>query len=249
MRIKIYFREKVMLYDPLSFKPVYKMFVRRVSAPETDEYQVFTQIPDTCKAEYCLNDLTKYFLVELAYLSLGENYIKNRLKNRLGLFNPQEIKLLKILDFIITRIEENRMARLKKFKERSKFKTFLGTTAARLLADYWRREYGEADNKKKYKSDYETFIEPQVPDPLEVLLEAEDRSLKQKALKILPGILEQLDYKETLVYKMKYHHGSNPGQIAETLDCSRYKAVQFIQRMEEKIKSTLLQTIKTEGVK
>lgn len=248
MRIKVLFREKVTLYyDSLKFDPVYKTFINRIRSHEPDEFKVIEDIPVPCRAEYCLNDLTKYFLVEHAYLALGEEYIKNRLRNRLGIFNPQEIRLLKILDFIITRIEENRMARLKKFREKSKFKTFLTTTAARLLTDYWRREYGEEAKKVKYKTDYETYAGTIQVDPLDLLLETEDESFKKSAFEVLPAILEQLDYKETLVYKMKYHHGNNVGQIAQTLGCSRYKGDQFIKRLENRIKIALLLKLKKGG--
>jgi hypothetical protein len=145
--IKKTLKKKIADYEPLDFKTTYKEFIQSV---RDGELRIVKEIPGNCKASWCLDFLIKDFLTRQAYFALGEKYIRQRLMNRLGISNPNDIKFLEILDYIMERLEKSDLEKIKKFKEKCRFKTFLGLAATHLLLDFWR---------KKYRKDWEKYLQ------------------------------------------------------------------------------------------
>jgi RNA polymerase sigma factor (sigma-70 family) len=236
--IKGTLKEKIAIYKPLDFTTTYKEFIQLI---QDGELKVIKEIPVNCKAEWCLNVLIKNILIPKAYYALGEKYIRQRLMNRLGISDPNDIKLLEIVDYIMERLERNGLEKLKKFKEKCKFKTYLSLLAASLLMDFWRKKYRADKSAAKYKTDFEDLFNPAAADPLEVLIDAEGEARKNQASQVLPQILERLNPEEKIVYQLKYEIDIKKiSEIARRLGYNRYKTKQLVNKLERKIKIKLL---------
>ncbi len=243
--IKKTLKKKIANYEPLDFKTTYKEFLQSV---QDGELCIVKEIPTDCKASLCLDFLLKDFLTRQAYFALGEKYIRQRLMNRLGISNPNDIKFLEILDYIMERLEKNDLEKIKKFKEKCRFKTFLGLAATHLLLDFWRKKYRETKSAVKYEADFEDLFNPCAADPLEELIRLDDEERKKQAARVLPKILDRLPQEEKLIYQLKYEQGIKKiSEIARTLDLTAYKTRQSIKHMEFKIKTAIFAEIERGG--
>jgi RNA polymerase sigma factor (sigma-70 family) len=219
--IKGTLKEKIAIYKPLDFKTIYKEFIKLLQG---GELKVIREIPINCKAERCLNSLIKNILISRAYYDFGEKYIRRRLMDRLGISDPNDIKLLETVDYIMERLERNGLEKLKKFKEKCKFKTFLSLVTTSLLMDLWRKKYRAGKSAAKYKTDFEALFNPAAADPLEVLIDADDEERKNQAAQMLPQILERLNPEEKIIYQLKYEMDIKKiSEIARRLGYNRYK--------------------------
>jgi len=226
-------KQKIPLYEPLEFKPVYKKF--REWVREND-----VNVPVNGDVETYLDRLIKDFLIENAYYALEEHYIQRLLMSKTGTSDPNDIRLLETGDYVRERLEKDGLKRLKNFKEKSTFKTFLTTAVIRLLYDAWRQKRSIEENVTKYGPDFDSVFDPPVEDPFSRLLKREDENFKNKAAAFLPKVLDTLDHNEKLVIQLKYEKNMKISAIARTLDRTRFKTEQFIQRTEMKISGELL---------
>jgi RNA polymerase sigma factor (sigma-70 family) len=243
--IKKILKKKIAHYEPLDFRTIYKEFIKMV---RDGDLSAVKNIPGNCQASWCLDFLIKDFLTQRAYFALGEKYIRQRLMNRLGISNPNDIKLLEILDYIMERLEKNDLEKIKKFKEKCRFKTFLGLAATHLLLDFWRKKYREAKSATKYEADFEDLFNPSAEDPIEGLIRLDDEERKKQAARVLPQILDRLSPVEKLVYRLKYEQGiKKTSEIARTLGHTAYKSRQSIKQMEFKIKTAISAEIERGG--
>jgi RNA polymerase sigma factor (sigma-70 family) len=232
--IKRTLKERIVIYKPLDFTSTYKEVIQSI---QDGELHVIKKIPINCRARWCLDLLIKNILIARAYYVFGEKYIQQRLMNRLGISDHNDIKLLEIVDFIMERLEWNSLEKLKKFKEKCKFKTFLSLLVVSLLMDFWRKKYRAEKNKKKYKTDLEASFNPPMGDPLVVLIDEETRN---QAVQILPRILEGLNPEEKIIYQLIYEMEiKKTSEIARRLGTSRHKTKQLIKKLERKIRMEL----------
>jgi RNA polymerase sigma factor (sigma-70 family) len=178
---------------------------------------------------------------------LEEKYVRRRLMSKLGIFNPDDMKLMEIVDFVIDRLERNGLERLMKFSEKCKFKTFLSTVVSNLLYDYWREKYGDEKQETKYQSDFRDFFDAPVEDPVDVLIKSDEEAVKNKASGILRRLLERMDFKEKLAIELKYDRGLKLSEIARTLGETRYKVEQFIKDIEYSLKSEIQKSLALAG--
>jgi RNA polymerase sigma factor (sigma-70 family) len=242
--IKKAIAKKISIYEPLTLETTYGEFIAFL---REDDFKALREKPNSSKVKPYLDEQIKEFLIRQAYLSLEEKYIRQRMMARLGIYNPENIKLMQIVDYIIDRLEENRLARLKKFAEKCKFKTFLSTVVSNLLYDFWRGKYADEKQETKYKDDFKNLFDPPVEDPLDVLIQIEEEELKQKAMALLPEVLDRLDTDEKLAIKLKYSKGMKILPISETLGSTHYKTKNLIGQTERKIRIVLLSEIKKGG--
>ncbi|MGD2092045.1 MAG: sigma-70 family RNA polymerase sigma factor [Candidatus Aminicenantes bacterium] len=243
--IKKTLKEKIASYKPLDYKTAYNRFMQWI---QDDCINNIEKIPERCKAKWCMELLIKNFLIREAYYVLGEKYIQQCLMNRLGLFEENDIKILEILDYIMEKLEKNSMEKLKKFKEKCQFKTFLSLVAVSELLNFWRKKYRAEKKATKYETDFEDEYLRPVDNPVDVMINAEDEELKSQIGEILPGVLAELDTEEKLVYQLKYEMDlKKTSEIARRLGRSHYKTRQLIQHTEEKIKREILARIKRGG--
>lgn len=243
--IKKTLKEKIAIYKPLDYITTYNRFIQWIQDGCIDNIK---EIPGNGNSKEELNLLIKNFLIREAYYILGEKYIQQCLMNRLGLFEENDIKILEILDYIMEKLEKNSMEKLKKFKEKCQFKTFLSLVAVKELFNFWRKKYRAEKKATKYETDFEDEYLRPVENPVDVMLKAEDEELKTQAGEILPGVLAELDSDEKLVYQLKYEMDlKKTSEIARRLGRSHYKTRQLIQRTERKVKREILERIKKGG--
>ena len=121
-RIKKAIKNKAAVYT-LDFKITFKRFVEELKA---NNYEIVRNIPETVEVETYLTDLIKSFLIRQAYFTKEEeDYIQKVVTNvskeyKFPLsFGPG------IVNDVKEKIEEGKLNKLTKFRESSKFTTFL----------------------------------------------------------------------------------------------------------------------------
>jgi RNA polymerase sigma factor (sigma-70 family) len=256
--IKKAITKKISIYEPLTLETTYGEFIAFL---REDDFKVFREKADSSELKPYLDERIKDFLIRQAYLSLEEKYIRQRMMAKLGIYNPDDIKLMQIVDYIIDRLEENRLERLKKFAEKCKFKTFLSSVVSNLLYDFWRDKYADEKQETKYKDDFKNLFDPPVEDPLNVLIETEEEEKKNRAAKILRRLVEQLDFKDKLALDLKFEQGLKLSEIARTLGEqglklseiartlgeTRYKTEQFINNIMHTLSNEIHKRLALEG--
>ncbi len=230
--IKTSIKQKIALYEPLEFKPTYQKFLQRI---REDDFK----IPVNSDVETYLDQSIKHFLIENTYYALEEKYLQRVLMNKTGTSDPNDIRLLETGDYVREKLEKDDLKRLKGFKEKSTFKTFLTTAIIRLLYDAWRHKRSIEENVTKYAPDFDNVFDPPVEDPSTRLIKLEDQQLKKKTAAFLPEVLDTLDVNERLAIRLKYEKNMKISAIARTLDRTRFKTEQFIIRTEKKISMEL----------
>ena len=243
--IKKTLKEKIPIYKPLDYKTAYNRFIQWIQHGCIDNIK---EIPGNGNSKEELDLLIKNFLIREVYYVLGEKYIQQCLMNRLGIFEENDIKILEILDYIMEKLEKNSMEKLKKFKEKCQFKTFLSLVAVSELLNFWRKKYRAEKKATMYETDFEDEYLRPLENPVDMMLKAEDEELKSRAREILPGVLAELDPDEKLVYQRKYDMDlKKTSEIARRLGRSHYKTKQLIKQTESKIKKEILAKIKRGG--
>lgn len=242
--IKRTIKKKIAIYEPLDFKSAYNGFTKWV---QDEAFGVTREMPVDCREEVFLEDLIKNFLIEHAYYALAQKYLQRIIMNKLGNSNPNDVRVQDAVDFTRERLEKDGLKRLRHFKERCKFKTFLTSAVYRLLIDLWRQQGTAADHVTKYGPEFDALFDLPGNDPLSRLTRLEDEEFKKKAAELLPRVLDKLDAKEKLALKMKYEKGINISEIARTLGRTRYKTNEFIREIEQRITKEILSKIKKGG--
>ncbi|NIM15811.1 MAG: hypothetical protein GTO45_27790 [Candidatus Aminicenantes bacterium] len=243
--------EKIDIYEPLDVEAIYREFLEWI---QDEEFKVIRKIPENYKVKVFLigkilpvysvkaflNDLIKNFLIERTYYALAERLIQKRIMKRFDISNPNDIRVLEIADFIMKEMEEDNLARLKKFEERSKFKYFMGIVVTHLLFDFLRLHYKTKKNVTTFAPEFEALFERPVDSPYDLLIKLEDEESKKKAAEMLPQILENLGPEEKLAIQWKYEEGMSTSAIARAFGTTRYKTEKFIEKLEYEISKKIL---------
>jgi RNA polymerase sigma factor (sigma-70 family) len=140
------------------------------------------------------------------------------------------------LNFVLDKLSGNDYKKIRDFKGRSSFKTFITTVVARLIYTYGRKSGTRAKKLEELPCD---VPDPETKNPLEFLIEIEETLYKEKALTFLPGILKSLSKQEQRVIRMKHEWELKISTIAKTLDISRYRLERILGGAEFKIKRQL----------
>jgi len=239
--IKNNIKNRIATYDPLDLNTTYKDFIIRL---HEDDFKIIAEVPDDWDMEVFFDRLIKDFMIESAYFVLEKKYILYRFMKELKFSNPNDLKLIEIVDYVNREIEKDGFSKLKKFKEECKFKTFLGIVVTTQLNNFWRDRYRTEKNIDKYKPELLEMFDGSEQSVLENLVEEDQENIKQMAEEFLPSILENLEDYEKLAIRMKYKEDMNVTLIAKTLRNSRYKTAQFIKNIEHKIKIEIFSKIK-----
>jgi RNA polymerase sigma factor (sigma-70 family) len=238
-------KKKIFLYEPLEYKVAVKRFLEWI---RENEFKVIREMPENGDSETYLERIVRNFLIENAYYILEEKHIRRRVMNKLGVLEPQNIKLMEIIDFIIEGIEREGMKRLKKFRENSNFKTYLFTVVSRLYNDYWRHRYKVEKQVSKFETDFEEIFDPPQNSPLEELIHLDDEAFKADALALIPEILKTLEADQRVAIKLKYERKMKLSAVSRTLGLSRFKTEQFIKEIERRIAMEINARINTENI-
>ena len=260
-RIRQIIERKISIYQPLEFDEAHPGFCQWIERDELSALRLLPQSPSIEDIEARIEELIRHYLIEQAYYKLEERCVKGRLKKKLGIYNPNDMKLADVTDFVIERIERNNFKKLKTFKEGSKFTTYLATAVTSLLTDYWRSVGAAQKNVKKtaktgiatdskdgfdgqegegtvvQEISFGDIFQKESQDPYEL-------AVKKEYLEFFPDVWGELEKKRKLVMKMKYQRGMNTSLIARTLGETRYKTDQFIMETEFLIKKEIMLKLK-----
>jgi RNA polymerase sigma factor (sigma-70 family) len=227
--IKRTIKSKVDIYS-LNFKITFKRIVEELKA---NDYEIVRNIPDTGEFENHLMGLIKNFLIREAYFTKEEeDYIQKIITN---VSKEYELHLsfgTEIVNDIKEKIEEGQLKKLKKFRESSKFITFLFRVTTNLAIDYVRKN-------KNIKIPNEIPVPPNIIDtiygsnvtPEAFSIRMEEEEIKKRISELLPLKVEKLKVKEKIAFKMYYYENiTNINRIARDLGITRYKADATIKR-------------------
>ena len=257
-RIMDMIEAKIDRYHPLKYEEAVVGFLAWIQQDDFLALRALPEAPLQGEINVHLDELARNYLIEQAYYKLEEKFVKWRLKKELSDYEPNNIKFMEIVDFVIERIERDNFARIKSYKEKSRFKSYLGVAVTSILKDYWRSVFSAQKNVKKFSKTKITVEEvgddghdgplkqeihidelfgKEEPDPYNL---AADNELGE----VLPAVLDKIDKKLKLVFHLKYDQGMNSSLIARTLGKSRYKAERLVEKMEFFIKKKLMIELK-----
>lgn len=242
--IKKTIKMKIAIYEPLEFSQTYTGFLSWVQA---DDSRIIRDMPIDVDAESYFDGIIKNYLIENAYYALEERYIRRRVMMKMGISDPNNIRVMEMVDFIIERIERDKFKKLKQFQEKSKFKTYLTIVVTRLWADYWRDEGKKGDNITKFPNEFDTLFDAVTGEPHETLVKSHVNNRERIASKLLPQVLSRLSDEEKLVIKLKYKLGTKISGIARTIGKTRYKTEMFIREIEDNISKQILVELRKTG--
>jgi RNA polymerase sigma factor (sigma-70 family) len=238
-------KKKIAIYDPLEFEKTHEDFIKCL---QDEDFKVLREMPKNYKTKVYLDVQIKSFLIQNTYYALEERYIKQRIMNKIGSSEPDEIRILEAVDFIMAELEKDDMSGLKKFKELCKFKYFLGTVVTRRWFDYLRRHYKIKKNVEKFSTDFENMFDAILEDPQKRLIKLEYEKAKKIAAEILPEIMDALEPGEKQAIKWKYEDGLNVSGISRGLGYTRYKTEKFIAKLEKNIAKKILDHLDSKGI-
>jgi RNA polymerase sigma factor (sigma-70 family) len=141
-----------------------------------------------------------------------------------------------VMNFVLDKLSGNNYKKIRTFKGKSSFKTFITTVVARVIYTYGRKTGSRG--KKIYGLIYD-IPDPNSKNPLEFLIEIEEARHKEKALQYLPGILKNLTKQEQRIIRMKHDWELKISTISKTLGISRYRVERILEGVEFKIKQQL----------
>ncbi len=226
-------RYKIEIYA-LNFKPTLRKFIEKLNA---NDYEILRKIPDNCDSESYLTGLLKDFLIEEAYFDQdAHDYPRKIIDTLVDKKGIDPGLCLDIDSFVKEKIEEYRFARIKTFKEKSKFSTFLYMVVRSQAFEYLRvRERIKAVSKNFEKEIVKNLYGDTIgPDEIDDYREKEE--LKEKIAALLPQKVQNLEVKENIAFRLYYReHITNISQIARDLGTTRHKADQIIKRAWNKI--------------
>lgn len=231
--IKTILKSKIETYS-LSFGPTLRKFIEKLKA---NDYQIVRKIPGNGESESYLLGLLKDFLIEEAYFDLdAQDYFQKIVGDWLNKKNIDPGLSLDIDSFVKEKMEENGFQRIKKFKEGSKFSTFLYMVVRNLTIEYLRQQGKIKIVSKKFENEIVENLFGKIVGPEESNLRKEEEEIKEKIAAILPQKVEALDVKEKIAFRLYYYkHITNISMIARDLGTTRHKANQFINRAWNKI--------------
>jgi len=121
-RIKKTIKNKAAVYS-LDFKITFERFVEELKA---NDYEMVRKIPGTGEFENHLTDMIKNFLVRQAYFAKEEEDFIRKIVTKVSKKNEIPLSFNdEIVTFLNEKFEEGSLIKLKEFKEKSKFTTFL----------------------------------------------------------------------------------------------------------------------------
>lgn len=240
--IKKTVKKRIHLYKPLELKATYRELLKWL---QENDFKVLREIPPVGSIEGYLDDLIKNFLVKRAYFTLEEEqYIRRIIKNKMSNSTVNEICYHEAVDYITERLERNNLKKLKVFKEKAQFKTFLGVLINRLFIDS-RRKWKIVEEKETYFGpEIEKQITANIDEPFIQLIKLEGEEATIKAIEIIHEIMDTLKCDEKMAIKMKYEKGMSISAISKDLNLPYHKTKKFIERLEKKISEEVLSRIK-----
>jgi RNA polymerase sigma factor (sigma-70 family) len=139
-------------------------------------------------------------------------------------------------NFVLEKLSGNNYKKIRDFKGKSSFKTFITTVVARLIYTFGRKAGSRGKKIGELSND---IPDPNARNPLEFLIEIEEARHKEKALKYLPGILKSLTKQEQRIIRMKHEWELKISTVSKTLGISRYRVERILGGAEFKIKQQL----------
>jgi len=139
----------------------------------------------------------------------------------------------KFFVYVLNKLKENNFYRIKQFKGRSSFKTFLISITNRLIIDFYRKRHGRPSKDIKIRNNgnpgsnraqFTVFSQEGMPEavdcgalPDELAAQMESAKIKQKMAKIVRSLSADLSHEDRLILKMKYYDNHKVSEIAKIL--------------------------------
>lgn len=130
------------------------------------------------------------------------------------------------LNFVLEKLCKNDYKAIRSFRGESKFTTFLTVIVNHSIYRF--------AGKKKH------LIEPpenSIQSPLDSIFKQQNLRYQEIFNENLKSMLNDLDYKEKLVLKMKYYKNMKISQIAKLLGLNRYKTQKILNTAVENLKN------------
>lgn len=232
-QIKIILKSKVETYS-LKFKPTFRKFIKKLKA---NDYEIVRKIPGNGVPASYLSGLLKDFLIEEAYFAQdAQDYFQKIVSSWLNKKNIDPGLFLDIDSFVKEKMEENGFQRIKKFKEGSKFSTFLYMVVKNLAIEYLRQQGKVKIVSKKFENEIVENLCGKILGPEESSIGEEEEKIKEKIAAILPQKVEALEDKEKFAFQLYYYKNiTNISRIARDMNTTRHEAEQMIKGAWDKI--------------
>ncbi len=117
-----------------------------------------------------------------------------------------------ILNFVLEKLCNDDYKIIRSFRGESKFTTFLTIVVNHMIFRY--------AGKKRYLPEMPIILSET---PLDFLIKQQQLECEELFLRNLPELLDELDYKEKIIIKMKYFKGLKISQISRILGLTRYE--------------------------
>jgi RNA polymerase sigma factor (sigma-70 family) len=117
-----------------------------------------------------------------------------------------------ILNFVLEKLCNDDYKIIRSFRGESKFTTFLTIVVNHMIFRY--------AGKKRYLPEVPIIISET---PLDFLIKQQQMECEEYFLRSLPVLLDELDYKEKIIIKMKYFKGLKISKISRILGLTRYE--------------------------
>lgn len=137
------------------------------------------------------------------------------------------------LNFVLNEISKDNHKRIKAFRGESKFTTFITVVINRLIISYARKI-------KKLPEMPAVIAET----PMDILIEQQQKECKELFMKKLPELLDQLDFKERLVLKMRFFKDLKISQISDDLSLTRYEITKLLNSGLEFLRNRIIEICK-----
>jgi RNA polymerase sigma factor (sigma-70 family) len=210
-------------YYSLDFNTVFSQFAEDIQA---NQYEMIQKIPGENNYKAHLENTIKDFMIKQAYFSLEKEEFIPKIVHKIS--NQYAISpglYPDILDYVRNELEKKELKRIKRFKEEGKFTTFLYTVTRNLVLNFL-DNYNEMNKAVTMSANdlIRIFHELDI-DPLKVNIQSEKEEMMQKIVEIV----ETLDAKEKVVFKMFYYENLDVSKIARTFAITWHKTNKLLK--------------------
>jgi RNA polymerase sigma factor (sigma-70 family) len=210
-------------YYSLDLNTVFSQFAGDIQA---NEYEKTQKIPGENNFNAHFENAVKDFMIKQAYFSLEKeefipkivHKISNQYAVSPGLYPD-------ILDYVRNELEKKELKRLKRFNEEGKFTTFLYTVTRNLVLNFLDNLNDMNKAVTMSANDLIRIFHELDIDPLKVNIQSEKEEMLQKIEKIV----ETLDAKVKVVFKMFYYENVDVSKIARTFAITWHKTNKLLK--------------------
>lgn len=147
--------------------------------------------------------------------------------------------------YVLDKLNEDNQRRIRQFKGKSSFKTYIVAVAKRLAIDFYRSRYGRNNIRPITEIWIDDIPEPQDEgiSPDQAVYQLESIRLKKNAFQVIQSNLQQLSDEDRMILKLRFHSDQKISQIARVLALNQRNLYHRIGKILNRFKDA----IKNEG--